>query len=383
MLVAAAAALALAMALAGPSGAVAAAQAPAAVEATSYKGVGNERVIVLIPDEIFPSHEIHLLLLSTATESLCYVEGFFGRAIPHPVVYMWSNVSYDRDSPVEPSGAYAISSCIVIDHSANAPQTPAEVEKLVYLMVHEYTHLVHSLYVHGTYNSISEGFATLVSSLTLKDARPDGLPEAGEEDQWVLPEHIFAASSLRAGILPPIREILTTTRSHAIPDWSTWIVYRLSTSLLGFIDQWLGRPTLTDIFRHSPEISFHVHDDPFHTFEGYTGIPLDELESEWHNYLMALEVSDRSVAAVKLLKDMDKIGMESLLWVLRREGKKLDPEFVNSLLELQRDILKYGQSPLYTSDEKAEPDLTEESLAKRLDVLVEWSRELWRKAYEQ
>jgi hypothetical protein len=53
------------------------------------------------------------------------------------------------------------------------------------------------------------------------------------------------------------------------------------------------------------------------------------------------------------------------------------------LLELQRDILKYGQSPLYTSDEKAEPDLTEESLAKRLDVLVEWSRELWRKAYEQ
>jgi hypothetical protein len=294
----------------------------------------------------------------------------------------------------------------VTDVNGAVPQTPNEVRRYSFLMVHEYSHLVRALHARATYPAVAEGFASLAPEY----ARRDGLKRAGEpreataddaddaddaqEDQWVLPPHITAASALEAGILPPIRQVLTLV--HSRQSWNQWMLYSVPTSLLGFIDEEYGRPTLTDIFRHCPENPGPIgqaadigsaHRELFGTFERYTGVPLDELEAQWHRRLAEMNIDSSSVAAVKLLKDLDRTEMTSLIWALGTGGKKLDPNFLQTFAELQADIVRFGSLSVSaaTPDSDTTADgarLTEESLSERIDHLVEWARELWRKAYE-
>jgi hypothetical protein len=384
---------------AGAASAATAAVQPAVDRVTRYASIGNDRVILLIPEDICPSQEIQLLLLETATESLRYAEDFFGSYLSHPVVHLWLNAGEKTGSVVPPMGAFAMATCRVTDESGSVPRTPDEVQRYAYLMVHEYSHLLHALHMRMTYPSLLEGFA----SLAPQHARRDGLREAMEpketdelaagDDQWVLPSHIAAASTLKAGILPPVRQALTQGRS-ALGVWDEWMLYTITPSLLGFIDEQFGRPTLTDIFRHCPEATGptgqvveagSAYDELFDTFERYTGIPLDELEDQWHCRLAELDVDNRLVAAVKLLKDLDRTEMTSLIWALHTRGKKLDLEFLGAFAELRADILKFGSLSAASPDTGIAADdtgLSEELLSERIDRLVEWAQELWRRAYK-
>ena len=364
-----------------------------------YASIGNDRVILLIPEGICPSLEIQLLLLDTATESLRYAEDFFGGYLSHPIVHLWLNAGEKPESVVPPTGAFALATCRVTDESGTVPQTPDEVRTYSFLMVHEYSHLVHMLHMHRTYPALAEGFASLAPEYARRDGLQEGelreaTPDDARDAQWVLPPHITAASALEAGILPPIRQILTL--GHSGQAWNQWMLYTVPTSLLGFIDEEFGRPTLTDIFRHCPEATGptgqaaeagSAHHELFDTFERHTGVPMDELEAQWHRRLAELNVDSRSVAAVKLLKDLDRVDMTSLLWALRARGKKLDPEFLKALAELRADILRFGSLSVSIttpgSDIAAgDVGLSEESLPERIDRLAEWAHELWRKAYE-
>jgi len=211
----------------------------------------------------------------------------------------------------------------------------------------------------------------------------------------VLTPHITAAGALEAGILPPIRQVLTLVHSRL--SWNQWMLYSVPTSLLGFIDEEYGRPTLIDIFRHCPENTGPIgqpaeagssaHKELFDTFERYTGVPLDELEAQWHRRLSELNVDSSAVAAVKLLKDLDRTEMTSLIWALGASGKKLDPDFLQTFAELQADIVRFGSLSVSIaapdSDTTADgAPLTETSLSERIDHLVEWAHELWQNAYE-
>ncbi|HAI87849.1 MAG TPA: hypothetical protein DCL63_12750 [Firmicutes bacterium] len=354
---------------AGAASAATAAVQPAVDRVTRCASIGNDRVILLIPEDICPSQEIQLLLLETATESLRYAEDFFGSYLSHPVVHLWLNAGEKTGSVVPPMGAFAMATCRVTDESGSVPRTPDEVQRYAYLMVHEYSHLLHALHMRMTYPSLLEGFA----SLAPQHARRDGLREAMEpketdelaagDDQWVLPSHIAAASTLKAGILPPVRQALTQGRSAFI-------------------------------FRHCPEATGptgqvveagSAYDELFDTFERYTGIPLDELEDQWHCRLAELDVDNRLVAAVKLLKDLDRTEMTSLIWALHTRGKKLDLEFLGAFAELRADILKFGSLSAASPDTGIAADdtgLSEELLSERIDRLVEWAQELWRRAYK-
>lgn len=393
------AAVAMALMLWGAGAAAAVAQ-PAVDKVTRYASIGNDRIILLIPEEICPSQEIQQLLLDTATESLRYAEDFFGSYLSHPVVHLWLNAVDKPGSVLPPSGAFALAACRVTDVRGAVPQTPDEVGKYSFLMVHEYSHLVHMLHMRNTYPALAEGFASLAPEY----ARRDGLqramelreatPDDAQDDQWVLQLHITAAGALEAGILPPIRQILTLV--HSRRSWNQWMLYSVPTSLLGFIDEEYGRPTLTDIFRHCPETTGPIgqpaeaesaHNELFDTFERYTGVPVDELEAQWHRRLAELNVDSRSVAAVKLLKDLDRTDMTSLIWALGAGGKKLDPDFLQAFSELQADIIRFGSlsvSMTTPGSDIAAGDvgLSEESLSERIDRLAEWAHELWRKAYE-
>ena len=403
-------AVAMVLMVSGAGAAASAAVAqPAVDEITRYTSIGNDRVILLIPDDICPSEEVQQLLLHTATESLRYAEDFFGSYLSHAVVHLWLN-AVDRPGAVTPpTGAFALATCRVTDVRGAVPQTPDEVRRYSFLMVHEYSHLVHMLHMRNTYPALAEGFASLAPEY----ARRDGLQRAGElreataydaddaddaddaqNDRWVLTPHITAAGALEAGILPPIRQVLTLVHSRL--SWNQWMLYSVPTSLLGFIDEEYGRPTLTDIFRHCPENTGPIgqpaeaasaHRELFDTFERYTGVPMDELEAQWHRRLSELNVDSSSVAAVKLLKDLDRTEMTSLIWALGAGGKKLDPDFLQTFAELQDDIVRFGSLSVSVaaSDSDTTADcapLTEKSLSERIDRLVEWAHELWRKAYE-
>lgn len=400
-------AVAMVLMVSGAGAAASAAVAqPAVDEITRYTSIGNDRVILLIPDDICPSEEVQQLLLHTATESLRYAEDFFGSYLSHPVVHLWLNAVDKPGAVTPPTGAFALATCRVTDVRGAVPQTPDEVRRYSFLMVHEYSHLVHMLHMRNTYPALAEGFASLAPEY----ARRDGLQRAGElreataydaddaddaqDNQWVLTPHITAAGALEAGILPPIRQVLTLVHSRL--SWNQWMLYSVPTSLLGFIDEEYGRPTLTDIFRHCPENTGPIgqpaeaasaHRELFDTFERYTGVPMDELEAQWHRRLSELNVDSSSVAAVKLLKDLDRTEMTSLIWALGAGGKKLDPDFLHTFAELQADIVRFGSLSVSVaaSDSDTTADcapLTEKSLSERIDRLVEWAHELWRKAYE-
>ena len=386
------------------AGPVAAVAQPDVDRVTRYASIGNDWVILLIPEDICPSQEIQLLLLDTATESLRYAEDFFGSYLIHPAVHLWLNAVDKPGSVTPPTGAFALATCRVTDVRGAVPQTPDEVSRYSFLMVHEYSHLVHMLHMRNTYPALAEGFASLAPEYARRDRlqRAGGLREATADDaddaqdnQWVLTPHITAAGALEAGILPPIRQVLTLVHSRL--SWNQWMLYSVPTSLLGFIDEEYGRPTLIDIFRHCPENTGPIgqpaeagssaHKELFDTFERYTGVPLDELEAQWHRRLSELNVDSSAVAAVKLLKDLDRTEMTSLIWALGASGKKLDPDFLQTFAELQADIVRFGSLSVSIaapdSDTTADgAPLTETSLSERIDRLVEWAHELWRKAYE-
>jgi len=238
-------------------------------------------------------------------------------------------------------------------------------------MTHEYIH-----FVQGNVASsrsmlrapIAEGFAKLISSYAAArygDRIMDTYADAGcecrhervsdergmQSGKWVRPLHVIAASALRAGQMPPIRNLLIVQYGQ-YSGWSSplgvLLLYRLPASQLGFVDDRCGRETLVELFKTAPDVQaarVGGQADPgylYDWFEHCTGVSLDQLEAEWHTFLASVEIEERHICAIRLLKETEKIGMDSLLTYLRRTGQKLDPGFRKALVELLDDIYRYA-----------------------------------------
>ena len=215
------------------AGAVAAVAQPAVDEITRYTSIGNDRVILLIPDDICPSEEVQQLLLHTATESLRYAEDFFGSYLSHAVVHLWLN-AVDRPGAVTPpTGAFALATCRVTDVRGAVPQTPDEVRRYSFLWC-TILHLVHMLHMRNVPGS-AEGFASLAPEY----ARRDGLQRAGElreataddaddaddaqNDRWVLTPHDAAGALEQAS--SPYRQVLTLVLAGCPDQWMLYSVH--------------------------------------------------------------------------------------------------------------------------------------------------------------
>lgn len=282
-------------------------------------------------------------LLDSLTQSLLFVSDLFDYRSSRQLLHIWDDTQLDPDGPVE-SGSWKGSHNMVIDLSGKVPSTRKDIEWYALWMTHEYVH-----FVQGN-----------------------------------------VASALRAGEMPPIRHVLTMQYGQDF-GWSSplssFLLYRLPASLLGFVDKALGRETLVELFRTAPDVPsarMGGQADPSAVcswFQQYTGVPPGQLEADWHTFLASVETDERHVGAIKLLRATEEIGMDSLLAQLRRTGRKLDSEFAQAFDGLMDDIQRYGRrfgAPDWRGEmlRGSHEELTLESLGARIARMAEWADEL-------
>jgi hypothetical protein len=384
--------------------------------AREYVDVENEHLRLMIPVELLPPEEIQKFLLDSLTRSLLFVSNLFGYRANRKLLHIWDDTQLDPDGPVE-SGAWKGGWNLVIDMSGEVPSARKDVEWYALRMTHEYVH-----FVQGNVASsrsmpsapIAEGFAELISSYAAAcygDRIMDTYADAGcecrhecvsdergmQSGKWVRPLHIIAASALRAGQMPPIRNLLIA-QYGPYSGWSNplgvLLLYRLPASLLGFVDDRFGRETLVELFRTAPSVPvtrMGGQADPgdlYNWFEHCTGVLIDQLEAEWHTFLASVEIEERHIYAIRLLKETEKIGMDSLLTHLRRNGQKLAPGFRKAFVELLDDIYRYALE-FGMPDWRGEglccgafAGLTEGLLQARIARMAEWADELESSTYE-
>ncbi len=234
--------------------------------AREYVYIENEHLRLMIPVESLPPEEIQQFLLDSLARSLLFVSNLFGHRANRKLLHIWDDTKLDLDDPVE-SGAWKGGWNLVIEMSGEVPSTRKDVEWYALRMTHEYVH-----FVQGNVPSrrsmpsapIAEGFADLISSYAAAcygDRIMDTYADAGcecrhervsdergmQSGKWVGPLHIIAASALRAGQMPPIRNLLIA-QYGPYSGWSNplgvLLLYRLPASLLGFVDDRFGRETL-------------------------------------------------------------------------------------------------------------------------------------------
>jgi len=275
-------------------------------------------------------------------------------------------------------------------------------------MAHEYVHFVQGNVASSRgmpSAAIAAGFAVLISSYAAASSgdrimdtyagegygRQTLSDELGVQGgRWVRPLHVIAASALSEGQMPSIRGILTMQYGQD-PGWSSplgsFLLYRLPASLFGFIDETLGRETLVELFTTAPDVPtvrIGGQADPSAVcswFEQCTGVPLDQLEADWHTFLASVEIDERHIGAIRLLRATEEIGVDSLLSRLRTTGHKLDPEFAEAFDELLDDIQRYGRRfgvPDWRNEMlgSSHEESTFGSLRERIARMAEWADEL-------
>ncbi len=313
---------------------------------TEASKISNDWVVVHFPGDVDVPLDVQRAFLEGVTDSIRYVEGFFGSPLPKPVQYVFT----------EGERFYATGKTSfrhqIIDEMG-APTTVEEAkQRCIWLATHELVHL-HSFSTWGDYSfaSVSEGFAQLVVMLRAQH-----------------PLHDTAAAFHEMGRLPPLRTLLTTGRSYLESEWVPYL-YTCMPSFLGFIYEEFGYDVLIHVYNNIPPYTDRtVTEKLFALIEDSTAIPLDELESKWRKMLGAMEVSERPIATIELSYELADAGLFRLRMLSEHLGVEIDPVFREELQSILTDIYRYGWG---------EPVCREE-LSGRIRRLSEWADEMCR-----
>ena len=187
--------------------------------AREYVDVENEHLRLMIPAESLPPEDICQFLLDSLTHSLLFVSNLFGYRANRPLLHIWDDTQLDPDGPVE-SGSWKGGWNLVIDKSGEVPSTRKDVEWYALWMTHEYVHFVQANVASSRSMpsaAIAEGCAVLVSS--------------------------YAAAGSGDRIMDTYADAGCERRHDPLSDECG-----LPASLLGFIDEKLGRETLAELF---------------------------------------------------------------------------------------------------------------------------------------
>jgi|LSQX01.2.fsa_nt_gb hypothetical protein len=308
--------------------------------------ISNDRVVVHFPDDVDVPLDVQKAFLEGVTDSIRYVEEFFGSCLPKPVQYVFTEggrfyASAKARAPYE-----------IIDEEG-PPMTVEEANQRCFRVVtHELVHL-HSYSTWGDYSfaSVSEGFAQLAGMLRAQH-----------------PLHDTAAAFREMDRLPPLRTLLTTGRSALESEWIPYL-YSCMPSFLGFIYEEFGYDVLIHVYNNIPPYRDRaVTEILFALIEDSTSTSLDELESKWRKMLGAMEVSERLIATIELSYELADAGLFRLRMLSEHLGIEIDPAFREELQSILTDIDRYGWG---------EP-VSREELSGCIRRLAEWADEMCR-----
>ena len=308
--------------------------------------ISNDWVIVRFPGDVNVPLDVQRAFLECLTDSIEYVEGFFGSCLSKPVKYVFTGSKrffpMSRASPPHE----------IIDE-LGPPMTLEEARRrCITTATHELVHL-HSYGVWGDHSfaSMSEGFAQLVEILRSQ-----------------LPPHDTAAALHAMGRLPSLRTLLTTGLSLSESE-RVVLLYSCTPSFLGFIYEKFGHDTLIRIYNNVPPYTASASTAKlFSLIEECTATSLEELELKWRQALRATEVSERFIAAIELWDELGHAGLFRLRLLSDHLGVEIDPAFQEELQSVVADIDRYG---------RGEP-VSREELSRRIRRLCEWAEEIRR-----
>ncbi|MEW6228998.1 MAG: hypothetical protein AB1700_13065 [Bacillota bacterium] len=307
--------------------------------------ISNDRVDIWFPEGVAVPPEVQTVLLESITDSIQFVERFFGRSFAGPIQYVF--VGGGEFWPL----AVACPPRKIVDE--REPPVTVEEARRYYVPYnpHEFVPLLsHEVRGDQLITSMNEGFALLVAYLY--DGRP---------------VHETAAALLGMGKLPPLRTLLTMSRSSS--DFSFIVLYSGNASFLGFVYERFGRDVLMRLYENVPTYrESNISVRLFSLIEECTSIPLDDLETEWHRVLRFTKVDERAIVTLQLWEEFGHIEVFRLRQLSRHLGVHVDPAFEEELRNLGTDIDRYR---------RGEP-LSCEELSLRTQRLREWAEEIRR-----
>ncbi len=311
---------------------------------TEASKIFNDWVVVHFPEDVDIPLDVQKAFLEGVTDSIRYVEGFFGSPLPKPVQYVFTEGGrFDAIAKARPP--YEI-----IDEMG-APTTVEEAkQRCISLVTHELVHL-HSFSTWGDHSfaSVNEGFAQLAGMLRAQH-----------------PLHDTAAAFHEMDRLPPLRTLLTTGRSALESEWIPYL-YSCMPSFLGFIYEDFGYDVLIHVYDNIPPYTASSRTERlFALIEDSSATPLDELESKWRKMLGAMEVSERPIATIELSYELADAGLFRLRMLSEHLGVEIAPAFREELQSILIDIDRYGWGELVCRDE----------LSGRIRRLSEWADEM-------
>ncbi len=308
--------------------------------------ISNDWVVVHFPEDVDIPLDVQKAFLEGVTDSIRYVEGFFGSPLPKPVQYVFA----------ESGRFYAMAKARppyeIIDEGGVPTTVEMAKQRCISSVTHELVHL-HSFSTWGDYSfvSVSEGYAQLVAMLRAQH-----------------PLHDTAAAFHEMDRLPPLRTLLTTGQSALESEWIPYL-YSCMPSFLGFIYEDFGYDVLIHVYNNIPPYTASSRTERlFALIEDSTATPLDELESKWRKMLGAMEVSERPIATIELSYELADAGLFRLRMLSEHLGVEIDPVFREELQSILTDIYRYGWG---------EPVCREE-LSGRIRRLSEWADEMCR-----
>lgn len=310
----------------------------------SSKETANDTVVIRFPDGIDVPWEVQELLLQRVTESIRYVEDFFGYAFPRRIEYQFIESRYwgigSAGYPNIVRDPWPVPTSIE-DPSLYRPFNP-----------HEVVHLVnHAIWHHCAVDSMDEGFAWLVQNLYLS-----------------LPLHYEASGLLALGELPPLQTLLL--ESSQVSRFRYFVASRGNSSFLGFLYERFGHRSIIRLHRGLAEIcgEGRFSDNLISLVEKCTSTPIAQLEVEWHKVLRAIQVHPRYLTALRLYKEYDKADLLRLVKQCEWLDVEIDPAFMAEVRSLNSDIWSYVNNE----------SLTEEELRARIEEIVKWAEEIRR-----
>jgi hypothetical protein len=313
---------------------------------TEASKISNDWVVVHFPDDVDVPLDVQKAFLEGVTDSVRYVEGFFGSPLPKPVQYVFT----------EGGGFYAIAKARppyeIIDEMGTPTTVEMAKQRCIVLVTHELVHLhSHSTWGDYSFASVSEGFAQLVAMLRAQH-----------------PLHDTAAAFHEMGRLPALRTLLTTGRSALESEWVPYL-YSCMPSFLGFIYEEFGYDVLIHVYNNIPPYTASSRTEKlFALIEDSTATLLDELESKWRKMLGAMEVSERLKATIELSDELGHVGLVRLRCLSEHLGVEIDPVFREELQSILTDIDRYGWGE----------SVSREELSGRIRRLAEWADEMCR-----
>ncbi len=295
---------------------------------TEASKISNDRVVVHFPDDVDVPLDVQKAFLEGVTDSIRYVEEFFGSPLPKPVQYVFT----------EGGGFYAHTKARPPYEIIDERGVPTTIEETQYRCVRVVTHELVHLHSYGTWGehsflSMSEGFAELVSMLRAEH-----------------PLHDVAAAEHEMGRLPPLRALLA--EGFASESKRLRYLYSCMPSFLGFVYEGFGHDVLIHMYNNIPPYTAGaITEKLFALIEDSTTTPLDELELRWREMLNAIEVSERFIAVTELTNELLDVGLNRLYTLSDHLGVEIDLAFREELQSILTDIDRYGWGEPVCRDE--------------------------------